>query len=47
MTLLIAYVLFAHFDFGFWAYFWTFWLWALHVFWHHTPTYRISTGAKP
>lgn len=34
MTLLIAYVLFAQFDFGFWAYFWTFWLWAAHIAWH-------------
>jgi len=35
MTLLIAYVLFAHYDFGFWAYFWTAWLWLCHVAYHH------------
>lgn len=34
MTLLIAYVLFAQFGFGFWAYFWTFWLWVGHLVYH-------------
>jgi hypothetical protein len=34
MTLLIAYVLFWHLDFGFWAYFWAFALWLMHLSFH-------------
>ena len=53
MTLLIAYLLLAEFDYGFWSYFWTFVLWIWHVGYHHVDlsdlkkmVARMSVGGR-